>query len=244
MHGQHRPIASMRGFADLVIKFFIDVANVNQESGPSSACRGRSLLSQLPVTLAVLLSTKQRYNCALWVQDPTSSRREWRKMYFLSLSAEGASGGNAFYISGVPREVQTHKPTTCSSCLCDGVLCWQTGRELLTNATMWTLTVMPCIDFHLVMMCTFVIALTLFSLLRICRLNFWVKRISIVYYLLSTRGGLQLYGPLQLQWEKKKKSQVPVPKPLARRIKHDRERQANPGKMGSKSNNIWQMTHR
>lgn len=65
MHGQHHPIAPMRGFADLVIKFFIDVANVNQESGPSSACRGRSLLAQLPVTLALLLSTKQRYNCAL-----------------------------------------------------------------------------------------------------------------------------------------------------------------------------------
>lgn len=29
--------------------------------------------------------------------------------------------------------------------------------------------------------------------------EFWVKRISIVYYLLSTTGGLQLYGPLQLQ---------------------------------------------
>lgn len=164
----------------------------------------------------MLLSTKEEYSCALWVQAPTSSRREWRKMYFLSLSAEEASGGNAFYISGVPREVQIHKPTTCSSCLCDEVLCWQTGRELLTNATMWTLTVMPCIDFHLVMMCTFAIALTLFSLFRICRLSFWVKRISIVYYLLSTRGGLQLYGPLQLQWEKKIIT-GPCPKALSKK---------------------------
>lgn len=172
----------------------------------------------------MLLSTKEEYSCALWVQAPTSSRREWRKMYFLSLSAEEASGGNAFYISGVPREVQIHKPTTCSSCLCDEVLCWQTGRELLTNATMWTLTVMPCIDFHLVMMCTFAIALTLFSLFRICRLSFWVKRISIVYYLLSTRGGLQLYGPLQLQWEKKIIT-GPCPKALSKK-NYPRQREA------------------
>jgi len=97
-------------------------------------------------------------------------------MYFLLLSTEEASGGNAFHISGVPRELQLHKPTTCSSCLCDGVLCWQTGRELLTSATMWTLTVMPCIDFHLVVMCTFAIVLTLLSLLRICRLSFWSEK--------------------------------------------------------------------
>lgn len=30
-------------------------------------------------------------------------------MYFLLLSAEDASDGNAFYISGVPREVQIYK---------------------------------------------------------------------------------------------------------------------------------------
>lgn len=100
-------------------------------------------------------------------------KREWRKTHFLLFSAEEASGGNAFYISDVPREGQIYKPTTCSSCLYDGVLCWQTGGELLTSATMWTFTVMPCIDSHLVMMCTFAIALTPCSLLRICRVSFW-----------------------------------------------------------------------
>lgn len=65
MHGQHHPIAPVPGFAGLVLRFCIDVANVNRESGPSSACRGRSLLSQLPVTLAVLLSTKEEYSYAL-----------------------------------------------------------------------------------------------------------------------------------------------------------------------------------